>query len=69
MKFELKTENENYSKSLHNIFKTISILAIVIVFCNVSLKLAIISRNYPRFLNLKVNKKFGNYVEELLNNT
>ena len=46
MKFELKTENENYSKSLDNIFKTISILAVVIVFCNVSLKLAIISRNY-----------------------
>ena len=64
MKFELKTENENYSKSLYNIFKTISILSIIIVFCNVSLKLAIISRNYQTEYNcrlLTVEKSKSNF--------
>ena len=54
MKFELKTENENYSKSLSNIFKIIFSLAIVIVFCDVSLKLAIISRNYQIDYNCRL---------------
>ena len=46
MKFELKTENETYSKSFSNLFFTVSILAILIIFSDVSLKLGIISRNY-----------------------
>ena len=46
MKFELKTENENYSKSFSSVFFTSSILAILIIFCDVALKLGNISRLY-----------------------
>ena len=46
MKFELKTENENYSKSFLHFFRNIFILALIIIFCDISLKLGIISRNY-----------------------
>ena len=46
MKFELKTENESYSKSFSQIFFTFSILALLIIFCDVALKLGIISRHY-----------------------
>ena len=46
MKFELKTENENYSKTFSIIFRTISFLAIIIVLCDISIKLGIIKRHY-----------------------
>ena len=46
MKFELKTENDNYFKVLSQIFKTIYSLAIIIIFCDVAFKLGIISRYY-----------------------
>jgi len=46
MKFELKTENESYSKSFSHLFFTVSILALLIIFCDVALKLGIISRHY-----------------------
>ena len=46
MKFELKTENESYSKSFLNLFFTIPILALLIIFCDVAIKLGIISRHY-----------------------
>ena len=46
MKFELKTENESYSKSFLNLFFTIPILALLIIFCDVALNLKIISRHY-----------------------
>ena len=46
MKVELKTESENYFKSFSNVFFTFSILAILIIFCDVALKLGIISRHY-----------------------
>ena len=46
MKFELKTENESYSKSFSYLFFTVSILALLIIFCDVALKLGIISRHY-----------------------
>jgi len=46
MKFELKTENESYSKSFSHLFFTVSILALLIIFCDVALKLGIISRNH-----------------------
>ena len=46
MKVELKTDNENYFKSFSNVFFTFSILAILIIFCDVALKLGIISRHY-----------------------
>ena len=46
MKFELKTENENFSKSFSHVFFTVSILALIIIFSDVALKLGIISRDY-----------------------
>ena len=46
MKFELKTENEIYSKSFSLFFTIIFSLAFVIIFGDVALKLGIISRHY-----------------------
>jgi len=46
MKFELKTENDNYLKSFSLFFKTFFSLALIIVFSDVALKLGIISRYY-----------------------
>ena len=46
MKFELKTENENYSKSISQYFGIVFFIALIIILCDVSLKLGIISRNH-----------------------
>ena len=46
MKFEIKTENENYSKSFEYFIRTIFSLALIIFFCDVALKIGIISRHY-----------------------
>ncbi len=46
MKFELKTENANYSKSFSLIFAVVFFLPLIIIFCDVALKLGIISRHY-----------------------
>ena len=54
MKLELKSENENYSKLFSNAFKIFSFLALIIFFCDVALKLGIISRNYKIDYNCKL---------------
>ena len=54
MKFELKTENENYSKSFSHLFFTVSILALLIIFCDVALKLGIISKHYQINYNCRI---------------
>ena len=46
MKFELKTENENYSKSISQFFGIVFFLTLIIILCDVALKLGIISRNH-----------------------
>ena len=46
MKFELKTENENYSNVFLKFFGIIFIASIIIILCDISLKLGIISRRY-----------------------
>ena len=46
MKFELKTEKENYSKSISQFFSMFFFLALIIILCDVALKLGIISRNH-----------------------
>ena len=46
MKFELKTEKENYSKSFLQFFGIIFFLSLLIILCDVALKLGIISRNH-----------------------
>ena len=54
MKFELKTDNENYSKSFSYISKAAFIIALIIFFCNVAIKLGIISRHYQIDHNCKI---------------
>ena len=54
MKFELKTENENYSKSFSHVFKTVFMLVLIIIFCNVAIKLGIISRHYQVVYNCRL---------------
>ena len=46
MKFELKTENQNYPKSFGYFFVAIFCLALIIMVGDVTLKIGIISRNY-----------------------
>ena len=46
MKLELKTENENYAKSFSHVLRPFFKLAIIIIFCDIALKLGIISRHY-----------------------
>ena len=66
MKFELKTENDNYLKSFLNFFRTFIIFALFLVLCDLSLKFGIISRHYQidyncRLLPLeKSNSNFKN---------
>ena len=54
MKFELKTENENYLNSFSNFFVIIFILTLIIILCDVALKLGIISRNYEIDYNCRL---------------
>ena len=64
MKLELKTENENYSNSLLNVLRTVFILTLIIVLCDISLKLGLISRHYQIELNcrlLSVDKSSSNF--------
>tara|TARA_B100000886_G_scaffold327730_1_gene275472 strand:+ start:843 stop:1109 length:267 start_codon:yes stop_codon:yes gene_type:complete len=63
MKFELKTENENYTKSFERFFKTIFVFALIIIFCDVAIKLGIITRhyqidNYCRLLSVEKSKSY-----------
>ena len=72
MKFELKTENESYSKSFSHLFFTVSILALLIIFCDVALKLGIISRNYKieyncRILSVEKSKPYFKKLSRLSN--
>ena len=46
MKFELKTEKENYSKSFSQFFGIVFFLTLIIILFDVALKLGIISRNH-----------------------
>ena len=54
MKFELKTEKENYSKSFLQFFGMIFFLNLIIIICDVALKLGIISRNHEIEYNCKL---------------
>ncbi len=45
MKFELKTENENYSKSISQFFGIVFFLTLIIILCDVAIKLGVISKN------------------------
>ena len=54
MKFELKTENENYSKSFSQVLGIFFILALIIPICDIALKLGIISRHYQIDYNCRL---------------
>ena len=46
MKFELKTENQDHTKSISNIISTVFFISLIITLCDVALKLDTISRHY-----------------------
>ena len=54
MKFELKTENENYSKSISQFFGIVLFITLIITLCDVALKLGIISRNHKIEYNCRL---------------
>ena len=61
MKFELKTESENYSKSISQFFGIVFLITLIIILCDVALKLGFISRNHQieydcRLLSVKTSK-------------
>ena len=67
MKFELKTEKENYSKSFSQFFGIVFFLTLIIILCNVALKLGIISRNHKIEYNCRLLsvEKSNRYFEKL----
>ena len=54
MKFELKTENENYSKSISQFFGIVFLITLIIILCEIALKLGIISRNHKIEYNCRL---------------
>ena len=54
MKFELKTENDNYSKSISKFFGIFFFLTLLIILSDVALKLGIISRNHKIEYNCRL---------------
>ena len=54
MKFELKTENENYSKSFLQFFGIFLFLTLIIILCDVALKLGPIARNHKIQYNCRL---------------
>ena len=54
MKFELKTENDNYSKSFSQFFGIVFFLTLIIILCDVALKLGFISRNHQIDYNCRL---------------
>ena len=54
MKFELKTENENYSKSFSQFIGIVFFLTLTILICDVALKLGVISRNHKIEYNCRI---------------
>ncbi len=72
MKFELKTENENYSKSFSQFFGIVFFLTLIIILCDVSIKLGIISRNHKieyncRLLSVEKSKPYFKKLSKLSN--
>ena len=72
MKFELKTENENYSKSISQFFGIVFFITLIIILCNIALKLGVISRNHKieyncRLLSVKKSKPHFKELSRLSN--
>ena len=54
MMFELKTENENYSKSISQFCGIVFFITLLIILCDVALKLGIISRSHKIEYNCRL---------------
>ena len=72
MKFELKTENNNYSKSFSQFLGVVFFLTLIIILCDVSLKLGVISRNHKieyncRLLSVEKSKPLFKKLSRLSN--
>ena len=72
MKFELKTENENYSKSISKFFGIVFFISLIIILGDVALKLGIISRNHNieyncRLLSVEKSKPHFKKLSKLSN--
>ena len=72
MKFELKTEKENYSKSILQFFGIFFFLTLIIILSDVALKLGIISRNHKieykcRLLSVEKSKTHFKKLSRLSN--
>jgi len=72
MKFELKTENENYAKSFSQFFSIVFFLTLIIILCDVSLKLGIISKNHKieyncRLLSIEKSRPYFKKLSRLSN--
>ena len=72
MKFELKTEKENYSKSFLQFLGIFFFLTLIIILCDVALKLGVISRNHKieykcRLLSVEKSKPHFKKLSRLSN--
>ena len=72
MKFELKTENENYLKSFSQFFLIVFFITLLIILCDAALKLGVISRNYKieyncRLLSIEKSKSHFKKLSRLSN--
>ena len=72
MKFELKTEKENYSKSFSQFFGIVFLLTLIIFLCDVAIKLGVISRNHKieyncRLLSVEKSKPHFKKLSRLTN--
>ena len=54
MKFELKTENQSYSKSISQFFGIVFLITLIIILSDVAHKLGVISRNYKIAYNCRL---------------
>ena len=72
MKLELKPENENYSKSISQFFGIVFFLTLILILCDIALKLGIISRNHKieyncRLLSVEKSKPYFKKLSKLSN--
>ena len=72
MKFELKTEKDNYSKSFLKFFGIFFFLTLIIILSDVALKLGIISNNQKieyncRLLSIEKSKTYFKKLSRLSN--
>ena len=72
MKFELKTQNENYSKSFSQFFGIVFFLSFIIILSNIALKLGTISSNHKieyncRLLSVEKSKNHFKKLSRLSN--